>query len=232
MNHAQAGFDILKCDVTTILDSYDGTEVILLLNFNLPKYTVVQEVDSHQDALDTPSPLLPTCLQQVQDFLQRHFSSFIGGDTSDSSDPHNTIYYHMSASYWLQHRHTLDRRRWVGSFFPKESARASLTGGSIYSQFDPSTFVSTGLATLKPQSIRQSLTVNFFDSNWQFQTLISAIVTCQLRLPAKHAFIKDYELLHQTHQRRKRRHITLFPFSTVEPSQATAKETVPSTIAL
>ena len=217
MNHVQASFNILKCDVTTVLDVDDGREVIVLLNFNLPKYTVLQDVNDNQDI---QSLNLPHTLSQVEKFLSQHFvASSVAAETvaakAAAAKAAGPIYFHWSASYWLQHRHTKDQRRWTGSFFPKETARASLSGGRIFSEFNPSTFVSEGLATLEPRSIRQALTVNFFNSNWQFHKLISAIVSCQLKVPINHAFIQDHDLLQQRHQSRKRRHITLFPFSTV-----------------
>ena len=265
MNHVQASFNILKCDVTTVLDADNGREVIVLLNFNLPKYTVLQDVNDNQDIQSSD---LPHTLSQVEKFLSQHFvassAETVAAETvaaktvaaktvvantaaaqtaaaqtaaaqtvvaktagakaagakavaakAAAAKAAGPIYFHWSASYWLQHRHTLDQRRWTGSFFPKETARASLSGGSIFSEFNASTFVSEGLATLEPRSIRQALTVNFFNSNWQFYKLISAIVSCQLKVPINHPFILNHDLLQQRQQRRKRRHITLFPFSTV-----------------
>ena len=192
MYHSGVGFDTLKCDSTVIQNSQDGRNVILLLNFNLPRATVQErEVE------------LPLRLTQIQLFWEKHFQS-------------TEVYYQMSASYWLQHNTSGDQRRWVGSFFARESQAASITG-PVFLKFSPSTFVRQGLDSLLPSNVDQSLTVNFLDSSWHFVGLISVIVNSQILLPVDHPYIRKHGFLQQTSQRRNRRHRTFFPFGNAVP---------------
>jgi hypothetical protein len=188
MNHAEVGFDQLKCDITLLPNSQDGTRSILLLNFNLPKVVVEdRQVE------------LPQRLGQIVNFLRDNFAS-------------ETIYYQLSSSYWIQKRNTEDIRRWVGSFFAKNTAAASISGATFI-EFDPRTFVREGLDNLRGEHIRSVLTINFLDSAWHFVDLISVVVNCQLVVPVNHPFITRHELGSvRRHQRRVRRHIVLFPF--------------------
>lgn len=193
MNHAAIGFETLKCDSTVIQNSQDGRNVILLLNFNLPSATVEErEVE------------LPLRLTQIKNFWEKHFH------------PALEVYYQMSASYWLQHRTSGDQKRWVGSFFAKESQAASLTGPAFL-KFTPSTFVRQGLDSLLPGNVENSLTVNFLDSSWHFAGLISVIVNSQILAPINHPYILKHGFLQQTSQRRTRRHRTFFPFGDAVP---------------
>ena len=78
MHHAEVGFDQLKCDITLLPNSQDGTRAILLINFNLPKLVVEdRQVE------------LPQRLGQIVNFLTEHFAT-------------ETIYYQISSSYWIQ----------------------------------------------------------------------------------------------------------------------------------
>ena len=193
MYHNAAGYETLKCDSTVIQNSQDGRNVILLLNFNLPRATVDQrEVE------------LPLRLTQIKNFWEKHFY------------PALDIYYQMSASYWLQHRTSGERKRWVGSFFARESRAASITGAAFL-QFSPFTFVQQGLDSLLPANVEQSLTVNFLDSAWHFVSLISVIVNTQILAPVDHPYVLQHGFLQQTSQRRNRRHRTFFPFGNALP---------------
>ena len=195
MNHAEVGFDQLKCDITLLPNSQDGTRSILLINFNLPK-VVVEDRQTE----------LPQRLGQIVNFLRDNFAS-------------ETIYYQLSSSYWIQKRNTEDIRRWVGSFFAKNTAAASISGAAFI-EFNPRTFVREGLDNLRGEHIRSVLTVNFLDSAWHFVDLISVVVNCQLVVPADHPFITRHELGSvRRHQRRMRRHIVLFPFGPDAPGE-------------
>ena len=143
---------------------------------------------------------LPARLQEIATFLTTQFSS-------------QQISYQLSASYWLTHRDRGDRQRWVGSFFARDSAAASLSG-AVFLNFDPATFVREALRHLTEQHIYRALTVNFTDSAWHFEQLISVIVQCQLLLPVDHPFLLQHDLqrLRARPARRRRRHVTLVPF--------------------
>ena len=188
MHHAEVGFDQLKCDITLLPNSQDGTRAILLINFNLPKLVVEdRQVE------------LPHRLGQIVNFLTEHFAT-------------ETIYYQISSSYWIQKRDTGDIRRWVGSFFAKNTAAASISGAAFL-EFHPGTFVQQGLDNLRGENIHSALTVNFLDSAWHFVDLISIVVNCQLVVPVNHPFVTRHDLGSvRRRQRRMRRHIVLFPF--------------------
>lgn len=196
MNHTGVGFDQLKCDITLLPNSQDGTRVILLINFNLPKLVVEdRQVE------------LPHRLEQIANFLTAHFAA-------------ETIYYQISSSYWIQKRNTEDIRRWVGSFFAKDTGAASISGAQFLI-FNPRTFVTEGLDNLRGEHIRSVLTVNFLDSAWHFVDLISVVINCQLVVPINHPFVTRHDLGSvRRHQRRMRRHIVLFPFGPVAPGDA------------
>ena len=60
--HSVVGYDRLKCDVTALTDSRDGRDVILLLNFNLPKRV-----------LDDGEGELPRRLEEIVAFVTGNF---------------------------------------------------------------------------------------------------------------------------------------------------------------
>ena len=195
MHHAEVGFNQLKCDITLLPNSQDGTHSILLINFNLPKLVVE---DRQTD--------LPQRLGQIVNFLTENFAA-------------ETIYYQISSSYWIQKRNTEDIRRWVGSFFAKNTEAASISGAAFL-EFDPQTFVHLGLENLRGENIRAALTVNFLDSAWHFVDLISVVINCQLLVPVNHPFVLRHDLGSvRRRQRRMRRHIVLFPFGPAAPGE-------------
>ena len=81
--HSTVGYDRLKCDATALTDSRDGRDVILLLNFNLPKRV-----------LDDGEGELPRRLEEIVAFVTGNF-----GD-----QPPGHLFYQMSGTYWLRHR--------------------------------------------------------------------------------------------------------------------------------
>lgn len=192
MYHAEAGFDRLKCDVTVLLNSQDNTSAILLMNFNLPNTTVV----------DNANRELPQRLEEIVAFLNVNL-------------PQQQLHYQIAASYWLQHKHSGDRKRWVGSFFARDLAAASISG-PIFLRFNSNNFVNNAQTMLNINAIRLALTANFQDSSWHFSELISAIVNFQCVLPIDHPFLLRHGLLTQRRRRRNRRHVTLFPFAIAE----------------
>ena len=179
MYHGDASFNRLKCDVTLLHNDQDSRNGILLLNFNLPEESVADPVE------------LPQRLQEISTWLTGNFGSL-------------PISYQLSASYWLRHQLRGDRERWVGSFFARESAAASLSG-AIFLDFNPRTWVQSGVGFLAPHKIIQSLTVNFLDSAWHYEELISVIVQCQLLVPITHPFVVNNDLQRLGRGRSRRR---------------------------
>jgi hypothetical protein len=192
MYHSNIGYNALKCDITALPNSQNWSSAILLLNFNLPKNVVTPATATEE---------LKNRLKEIELFLVQNFENL-------------PISYQLSASYWLKNRITQDRYRWVGSFFARNLAAASISG-SVFLDFNTQNFVQSVLQMLSNENIVQSLTVNFLNSAWHFDELISVIISCQLLLPVDHNFLIQHELLRQRGRRTQRTHLTLIPFKTV-----------------
>ena len=123
--------------------------------------------------------------------------------------------YQISASYWLEHSLTGDRKRWVGSFFARDQAAASITG-PVFLLYNSVTFCQSTERLLRLENIRNSLSRNFDDTKWHYNELISAILNFQTVLPINHSFLLRHSLLTQKGQKRKRRHVVLYPFTAAQ----------------
>ena len=190
MYHAEVGYNVLKCDATALPNSQQLSSAIVLLNFNLPKVEV-------EDNRDTQ---LKQRLKEIEVFLVKNFNSL-------------SISYQLSASYWLVNRITEAKYRWAGSFFARDLAAASISG-SVFLNFTPANFVQNTWELLDKANILRSLTVNFLNSAWHFDQLISVIVCCQAQLPIDHLFLIQHGLLRRRGRGTKRVHATLNPFAT------------------
>ena len=188
MYHADAGINLLKCDVTALPNSQNLSQAIVLLNFNLPKNVVI----------DSRETQLANRLEEIKAFLLRNFAQ-------------QEVFFQLSASYWLKNQLSEDRYKWTGSFFARDLAAASISG-SVFLNFDPANFVQSVWEQLEEANIYRSLTVNFLNSAWHFEELISAIVNCQFFVPVDHLFLIQHGLLRQRGRRTKRTHVTLVPF--------------------
>ena len=188
MYHSNAGYNTLKCDITALPNSQELSRAIVLLNFNLPK-TVIDNRETE----------LKDRLKQIEIFLMKHFKDY-------------NVSYQLSASYWLKNQISEVKYRWVGSFFARDLQAASISG-SVFLDFNSSNFVQNTWELLDNDNIVKSLTVNFLNSNWHFEELISVIVSCQLRVPVNHLFLIQHGLLQRRGRKTKRTHITLNPFA-------------------
>ena len=191
MYHADAGYNVLKCDVTALPNSQQLSTAILILNFNLPKNVIE----------DNRNIELKQRLDEIKLYLLLNFGTL-------------AISYQLSASYWLKNRISEDRYRWTGSFFARDLEAASISG-SVFLNFDPTTFVQHTWEMLDNANILRSLTVNFLNSAWHFDQLISVILCCQVLVPINHPFLIQHGLLSRTRRGRatRRTHITLNPFT-------------------
>ena len=197
MYHADAGYNLLKCDITALTNSQQMSSAIVLLNFNLPRIVV-------EDNRDTE---LKQRLEEIKLFLLENFNTL-------------PISYQLSASYWLQHRISEARYRWAGSFFARDLEAASISG-SVFLKFNPVNFVHNTWELLDNANIYRSLTVNFLNSAWHFEKIISVILCCQLQVPIDHLFLIQNGLLRQRGGRgstTRRIHVTLLPFGNAPPN--------------
>ena len=194
MYHSDVGANTLKCDITALPNSQNLSQAIVLLNFNLPKDVVELNRDTE----------LWQRLEEIKSFLIKQFGTAI------------QISYQVSASYWLKNKSSQDRYRWVGSFFAKNLEAASISG-SIFLEFESGSgnFVQNVWEMLDSKNIINSLSANFLNSDWNFDELISVIISCQLLLPVNHTFLLQHGLLQRRGRRSKRTHVTLNPFVTV-----------------
>jgi hypothetical protein len=195
MYHSDVGYNALKCDVTALPNNAQPSSAIVLLNFNLPKIEI-------EDNRDTQ---LKQRLKEIEVFLVKHFTNV-------------KVSYQLSASYWLANRISGARYRWAGSFFARDLQAASISG-AVFLDFDPVNFVQNTWKLLDKANIYRSLTVNFLNSAWHFEELISVIVCCQLQVPIDHTFLIQHGLLKGRRNRStKRIHITLNPFANALPN--------------
>ena len=174
MYHSDVGANTLKCDITALPNSQNLSQAIVLLNFNLPKDVVELNRDTE----------LWQRLEEIKSFLIKQFGTAI------------QISYQVSASYWLKNKSSQDRYRWVGSFFAKNLEAASISG-SIFLEFESGSgnFVQNVWEMLDSKNIINSLSANFLNSDWNFDELISVIISCQLLLPVNHTFLLQHGLL-------------------------------------
>lgn len=175
---------VLKMDVTT-LDAGERDQYLLMVNFNIP-VSVMQE--------DRPLTL-DQVLTNVGDFLYWQFVP-------------EPVFYQVTASYTLRHRHTGDERLFTGSFCPKTNNISSLSG-SVFRFFSLDTFNREVKQFTTPQNIIACLEwPSDDDSDWSFDSLSSVIINCQVKVGQYHKFIVRRDLLLTRGTRRGRRHVT------------------------
>ena len=183
-----SGVQQLKLDVTTL--SLENNTVPVVLNFNIP-VSVVEE--------NIPQPF-DEVLNNIAECIKNNFD---GGAE---------VLFQVTASYYLVHVETEDRRLWTGSFYPGGNHSASLSG-VIFQAFNNSpSFVQRIKEFSLPQNIAAYLKWGGEESKWTFDSLASIITSVQVQLPPDHEFLRANDLL-INRARHQRRHITKFyPF--------------------
>ena len=183
-----SGVTQLKLDVTTLRKTEENT-VPVILNFNIPASVVEDNVPQTFDQV----------LNNIAEFLVKHFHT-------------RDVIFQVTASYYLEHAETGDRRLWTGSFYPVGNHSSSLSG-PIFQAFQNSpSFVRRVKEFSLPQNIAACLRWGGEESNWRFESLASIITSAQVGLHENHVFLSANDLLlnRRGHQRR---HVTkLYPF--------------------
>lgn len=170
----------LKLDFTAIQNS--DSNYIALLNFNYP-IILVQNI-----------PAFERMLNVAGHFLQREFAGLGNGVT-----------FQVTASYYLRNKLSAEEKIWTGSFHPKGNGPAILSGGhQVYHPFVSETFATTVLSFATEQEAKNQLTWTHHDTQWEFASLISIIVSCQVVLLKDHGFLRNHQLS-ETHTGRRRR---------------------------
>ena len=186
---ASASNQVFKLDVTT-LDAGERGKYLVMLNFNLPK-SMVEDDEPHS---------LEQGLSDVANLLDQEFFP-------------EPVYYQVTASYNLRHRHTGDERLFTGSFMPKSSQMSSLSG-PIFRLFQKPTFYREVREFTTPENILSCLEwPEDDDSDWSFLSLSSVILNCQVKVSWYNQFIVRRDLLNTRGGRHGRRHITfIYPW--------------------
>ena len=180
-----ASDQVFKLDVTT-LDTGEHEQYMLMLNFNVPK-SILED--------DQPLPL-EQVLIDVADLLDQEFYP-------------EPVYFQVTASYNLRHRHTGDERLFTGSFCPKTSQISSLSG-PVFRHFQKATFSQEVRQFTTPENILSCLEwPEDDDSDWSFLSLSSVILNCQVKVNWHNQYIMRKDLLNNRGRRHGRRHVTL-----------------------
>jgi hypothetical protein len=171
-----------KVDITSLnLEDHENATFLVCLNFNIPR-------DKQADAAQ-----FQNLLSDISNFLQLNFL------------PDNQVTFQVTAAYYLKNRNTNEERLWVGSFFPGN--RISLSG-TYFQIFNPHTFPQKIRQSTEQERVLQHLAWNSLTTEWNFLSVASFIVNCQVVVEDNHGFLANHDLL-TSRNRRQRRHVTL-----------------------
>jgi len=174
-----------KVDFTALATRERG-EYICVLNFAIPL----------EETLNVNS--LEANLTRVSNFLARHF-----GD--------KRAFYSLNASFKIVNTKNQDVRTFTGSFYPNALTSMSLSG-PLFLLFQPATFLQHLRPLMTVEHARNVLLPVVNDeTDWQFDSVVSFIVSVQLSLTNENAFMRHYDL-GSVRQGRKRRQVTLYNF--------------------
>ena len=175
----------IKVDITSV-DATDSS-YLLLLNFNLPKTVVEDNVPLSQAQV----------LNDIVAYLEKHFSNL-------------NIYYQISASYNLTSKKTGDKRLFTGSFCPSSANQASLSG-PVFITYSRDNFSVQVQSCTTGENIFNCLQwPSDENSDWEFSDLVSVIINCQVIVKSSHLFLKQQSLLVSRNKRHGRRRVTSF----------------------
>jgi hypothetical protein len=159
----QAGRELFKVDIAQI-EVTNSPNSLALLNFNIPA--------------DHPS--LEGCVQNIVNFLDRHFSQ-----------PQPRFTYQVTATYYLRKPDTDDERIWTGSFVAGSDQNCSLSG-NLFLVYDATNFFDVVRRSVAEENVVDCLTWKDVDTDWQFSHVSSFIVSFQGRLNVMHPFFVHF----------------------------------------
>ena len=175
-----AGRDLFKVDITQI-EVENTSNYLALLNFNVP----------------ADRPDIDTCLLNIVGFLERHFPV-----------PLPRFSYQVTASYFLQKPDTGEERVWTGSFIAGNDQNCSLSGPQFL-LYERNSFLRVVRQSIEPNNVLECLLWRESDTEWQFSSVSSYIISFQTRLNVAHPFFQRFGILPSARGRRERRHHTV-----------------------
>ena len=160
--------DRFKLDAAAIYDRQNPNRRILVYNFNIP--------------FDRLCDL--ATFEFVRQELERDFPLEADGVLVPP-------YFQLSAVYVLVNTTTNEERIWCGSFHPRGRDLAQLTA---FRAFEPTVFPPYALENSDPEHVANKLSavVNGQDSVWQFDRLISVVVSFQTTLYLRHPLFERH----------------------------------------
>jgi hypothetical protein len=177
-----AGRDLFKVDITQI-EVEDSYNYLALLNFNVP----------------ADRPDIDTCLLNIVGFLERHFPV-----------PLPRFSYQVTASYFLQKPDTGEGRVWTGSFLAGSDQNCSLSG-PLFLLYERDSFLRVVRQSIEPNNVTDCLLWTNSDTEWQFSSVLSYIISFQTRLNVCHPFFGRFGIMPSGPRRQRRHHTVVDP---------------------
>lgn len=147
--------------LVTRVEGSRGQLYLALTNANIP-------VDRLQDE---------ATLASLRDWISANFQGAV-----------SPIVYSFSGAYTLRHRETGELRTWTGSFSPRFLGSYSWSRQNV---FNRNTFVAQSLRDTERGSVEDHLRLANPLSVWEFQELLSVIVSVNARLPASNRLVNQ-----------------------------------------
>ena len=177
-----AGRDLFKVDITQI-EVEDSYNYLALLNFNVP----------------ADRPDIDTCLLNIVGFLERHFPV-----------PLPRFSYQVTASYFLQKPDTGEGRVWTGSFLAGSDQNCSLSG-PLFLLYERDSFLRVVRQSIEPNNVTDCLLWTNSDTEWQFSSVLSYIISFQTRLNVCHPFFGRFGIMPSGPRRQRQHHTVVNP---------------------
>ena len=165
--------DRFKLDAAAIYDPRVPNQRVVVYNFNIP--------------LNRLSDL--ATFEFVRQELETDFPAEADGVVVSP-------YFQLSAVYVLVNTTTNEERIWCGSFHPRARDLAQLTA---FRPFEAAHFPLYALENSQPERVANKLStfVNGQDSVWQFNRLISVVVSFQTTLDLSHSLFNRHARFRQ-----------------------------------
>ena len=177
-----AGRDLFKVDITQV-EVENTSNYLALLNFNVP----------------ADRPDIDTCLLNIVGFLERHFPV-----------PLPRFSYQVTASYFLQKPDTGEERVWTGSFIAGNDQNCSLSGPQFL-LYERNSFLRVVRQSIEPNNVLECLLWRESDTEWQFSSVSSYIISFQTRLNVCHPFFGRFGIMPSGPRRQRRHHTVVDP---------------------
>jgi hypothetical protein len=161
--------DDLKVDATTLKEE---NSIILFFNINVPLRIVQASQDTYYN----------TCLQ-IENFINDNFN--VG----------ESVYFQVTATYFIRNKKTGEEKLWGGSFSPRANSIAQLSPFQKYIRNN--TFAN--IVVNASNNAEEKLKWVGKDTNWEFDRLESIIVNVQSSVNHGHETIERHSLLRQKH---------------------------------